>query len=439
MVAFQEIRIAVKERLPLTVVSHFFVYAAGKAAMSGISVIMAPIMMVLLSPAEYGLLSLIHSFNNIAIAFIGLGLPQVLMVEYFRATEGDRAMVLNSVIITFLLCSILPLLSCFLFPRFIQEFLFLPTSASTLVYAIILICFFSFCNDIMLQVLQYNRLAFLVTGLQLGMAIGIAVINIISVGYYHRGVACVVWGQCFVNLFVFGVGLFLYCKNRLYKAIDRSKIKEHIMHNIRLGVPFLSSVIVCWLFGLLNRWMIIRYAGLKEAGIFAVADAGGLMMYRLILHPLQGSYGPALLESYGKQHIDISTIEKSNQQVMVLAITTMLGMAVLGYWMLKSVFYYIVPSAYAQSIDCLLGILIGYILLIGAYFASNFIQFQKKRWIFVVALLIAASINIILNIALIPLYGLSGSVFAMAVGYGIYFCVLLAYNRLMLKKLTSSY
>jgi Na+-driven multidrug efflux pump len=103
--------------------------------------------------------------------------------------------------------------------------------------------------------------------------------------------------------------------------------------------------------------------------------------------------------------------------------------------MLRSVFYYIVPSAYALAVDCLLGVLIGYIFLIGSYFVSNVIQFQKKRLIFVVALIIAASINVLLNLMFIPSHGLSGCIFAMMVGYGSYFLVLLVYNRFMLRKL----
>lgn len=437
MLALEEIRSAVKERLPLAVISHFFVYAAGKVAMSGISIIMAPIMMILLSPAEYGLLSLIHSFNNIAIAFIGLGLPQVLMIEYFRATEQHRAQVLNSIMITFFVCSMPIMCACFLYPSFIQGFLYIPQSASVLVYAILLIWFFSFCNDILIQVLQYHHYAVLVTALQLGLAIGIALINIICVGYYHCSVAAVVWGECCVNLVLCSIGFFLYVKNRIFSACDRAHIKKQMMHNIQLGIPLLSSVMVCWVFGLLNRWMVIRYAGLKEAGIFAIADAGGLIMYRLILHPLQGSYGPALLDSFSKCTTDLRVVEKSNQKVMLISLVALLVMVILGYGMLRSVFYYIIPSAYAQSVDCLLGVLIGYIFLIGSYFVSNVIQFQKKRWIFVVALIIAVIINVLLNLMFIPSHGLSGCIFAMMVGHGSYFLVLLVYNRFMLRKFVS--
>lgn len=433
MWALREINRAVKERLPMSVVSHLFVYTTGKIVMSGISVIMAPVMMVLLSPADYGLLSLIHGFNNVAIACIGLGLPQVLMVEYFHTKGRDRTQVLNSVIFTYGVCSV-PLLGlCALYPRFIQEYLFLPAHQSMVVYAILLICLFSFLNDIMFQILQYHRCAIAVTMIQLSVIIVTALLNIICVGYYHYGVVSVVWAQCLTVLAVSGIALFLYCHNGFYKTFNSTDLTKNFAHNLKLGLPFLPNMIVGFLFVALNRWMVAKYAGLEIAGIYAVADAGGQLFYRLVLHPLQGSYGPALLNSYGAQEKNIRDIERSNHHVMGLALTAMISISVAGYFLCKSVFYYIIPVAYAKAVDCVLGVLIGYIFLIGAYFVSNFIQFQKKRWIFSIALIIAAGINIILNIFLIPRYGLSGCVFAMVIGYGTYFGILLWYNRSMLK------
>jgi len=88
--ALKNFNAEVKERLSVSVVAHFFVYVAGKILMSGISCIMAPLMMILLSPAEYGLVSLLHGSNNVVIACLSLGLPQALTVHYFQASCNDR-------------------------------------------------------------------------------------------------------------------------------------------------------------------------------------------------------------------------------------------------------------------------------------------------------------------------------------------------------------
>ena len=275
---------------------------------------------------------------------------------------------------------------CAVYPRFIQESLFLPAHASLLVYALLVICLFSFVQDIMFQVLQYHWYAVVVTTMQLSLAIGTACLNIICVDIFISVLRVLYVYNVFLVLVNGGIALWLYYKNDFHKALDGTYLANHVTHNLKLGIPFLPSMMASWLFALLNRWMVAKYAGLEIAGIFAVADAGGQLFYRLVLHPLQGSYGPALLHSYGKPGNRIADIEKSNHHVMGLALIIMLGASALGYFLFKSVFYYIIPVAYVRAVDCILGVLIGYIFLIGAYFVSNFIQFQKRRWIFIIAL-----------------------------------------------------
>lgn len=432
MGALRQMGMAVKERFPLSVITDFFVYSMGRLAIIVISIVMAPVMMMLLSPAEYGLLSLIYSFENIAIAVIGLGLPQVLMVEYFHAVGSDRIKVLNSIIGAYLVCMIPLFIVGAVYPGVLQGYLFIPERLSLLVYVILVICFFSFLNDIMFQILQYNRYAVMIATMQLVVAVMTALLNIICVGFFHYSVGSIVMVQCLMVLGTFTVGLYFYCSYNFYKTMYKNKVKA-LMHNLKLGIPFLPNMMGGYLFSLLNQWMVARYAGLKIAGIYAVADAGGQLFYRLILHPLQAAYGTSLLHSYTDQEHAMYDTEKSNQRFMALVLIALILFSVLGYVLFKPLFYYIIPVAYAQAVDCVLGILIGYIFLIGAFFVSNFIQFQKKRFIFVFALALAAGANSILSFFLIPYYGLSGSVIAMVVGYGTYFAILLVYNRLLLK------
>ncbi len=437
MWAVRELRLAVKERLPLSVVAHFFVYTAGKIVLSSISVIMAPLMMLLLSPADYGLLSLIHSFNNVAIACLGLGLPQVLMVDYFRSSDSDRSLVINNIIGTYLVSAVPLVVLCALYPHFIYQYLFLPMHQSILIYAILLICLFSFFNDIMFQILQYHRYAVTVTTMQLTVALLTALFNVVSVGYFHWGVASIIWIQFFMVFVVFSVGLFLYCNCQLYKTFHCTNLTGRYAHNLKLGIPFLPSMIVGWLFAMLNRWMVAKYAGMEVAGVFAVADAGGQLFYRFIVYPLQGAYGPALLNSYGSSVRPIKEIERSNHRIMVLVLCSLIMVSFIGYFLFRSMLYWIIPVRYEKAVGCILGILVSYIFLIGSYFVSNFIQFQKKCWIFVAALAVAVLINSVLNLLLIPCYGLSGCIGAMAIAYGSYFCILLIYNRVLLNLLGS--
>jgi O-antigen/teichoic acid export membrane protein len=433
--ALKNFNAEVKERLSVSVVAHFFVYVAGKILMSGISCIMAPLMMILLSPAEYGLVSLLHGSNNVVIACLSLGLPQALTVHYFQASRNDRGAVINSVLCTYCMVSIPIVCLIMVYPWYVQHYLFLTGHYSSLVYAVVLIWFFSFFNDIMLQLLQYHRAAFWFTAIQVFVSVVTALLNILLLAYYHAGVVSVVLVQFALVMVVFCVAVYLYVKSGYYKALNLSFAVHKARELLELGVPFLPGLMSGWLLAVLNRWMLAYYMGLDSAGIYSIADAGGLLIYRLILHPLQGAYGPSLFDAYGDNAKDIRKTEKSNHSVMVLVLVGMGIASVLGYVLFKPLVYMLIPVAYMKSVDCILGILLGYTFLIGAYFVSNFLQFKKKRAIFAAALCIAVLINSVLNCVLIPCYGILGCVCSMAVGCCTYFLVLLMYNCLLLRML----
>jgi O-antigen/teichoic acid export membrane protein len=432
---FRNFSTIVKERVPLSVVTHFFVYAAGKFFISGISCIMAPLMMVLLTPAEYGLVSLLHGSNNVVIACLGLGLPQVLMVNYFQVSGGDRGYIVNSVLCAYCMISV-PLMSLvMLYPRYVQQHLFLTGQYSSLVYAVILICFLSFFNDIMLQILQYNRAIFWYSVIQILVGVLTALFNIFVLMYCRAGVAGVVWVEFALVLAVFLVGIYLYCVSGYYKMFNLPFVLKTSWEFLVLGIPFLPGLMSGWLLALMNRWMLAYYMGLDSVGIYSVADAGGLLIYRLILYPLQGSYGPFLFDSYSNNARDIRATEQSNHMVMGLVILGMVATSIIGYVAFGQLAYVLVPEVYKRSVDCILGILLGYAFLIGAYFVSNFLQFQRRRAIFALALCSAVIMNGALNAMCIPQYGLQGCVCSMMIGCGTYFFVLWSYNWWLLRTL----
>lgn len=428
----KKIHRALGDRLPLEVVTHFCVYAGGKFLISGFSLLSAPIMMILLQPADYGLLSLIHSFNNIAIAVVSLGLPQIFMVEYFKCNELESEQAFNDILLIYCCCTVPIMLIALLFPQLIQHYLFIPTNLSYVVYGIIGICFFSFFNDIFYNILQYQRRAKTVTITQVLVSALTVSFNIVLLSFFHVTVACCVWVQFALVMGVFFVGGYCYIHNQYYHSFDSYRSLSRTSGYLKQSLPLLPGTLVAWIFALINRWMMARLGGLELAGIFSLADAGGLLLYRLILHPLQGAYGPALMRSYQQECHQNHKIERSNHQVMFVILVFLIICLVTGYFLIKKLLYSLIPVAYGKAVDCVLGIAIGYVWLIGAYFVSNYIQFQKKQLIFVVALVFSIMLNCALNFYLIPVYGLHGCVVSIMISYGLYFMILFCYNRYLL-------
>lgn len=425
----------VNDHVPLPVIKHFFIYIIGKILTSAISFISAPIMMILLPTGEYGLLSLIHSFNNVTMSCLGLGLVQLLLSEYNKCTTYSHEILINTIVLIYILC-IAPIfiIGSLFFRSTLADFLFIPQNQQSIVYGILLICFFSFFNDLFYQVLQINGQSIVVTVLQVIVAALMVLSNIILIKFFNYDIQAVVWTQCLSVLAIFTLGCIFYLHNRYYNHFSFFLLLPMAPNLLRMSLPLVPFAFVGWTLALVNRWILTASSGLESTGIYSIADAGGQLMYRMIIHPIQGAYGPYIMNAYASDHAKIAVTEKNNYRIMMLVMFFLLVVVIVGYSFTKPLLYYMVPQRYSGAIDCALWILIGYVFLISSYFLSTFIQFRQKQWIFIVVFAITLLVNTALSLFITPLLGLWGLVYIVAITYSLHFALLALFNRLELAK-----
>ncbi len=435
-----QIYAAACERLSPKLVAHFFMYAGGRFLMGLVSMIAAPVMMVLLSTRDYGLISLIHSFTSTAVAIMGIGLPQVLVCEYFHVADRQRGIVINTVLGAYALVCI-PVVVCVIAcPDVIGAALFFPPHSRPLVYAVLVVCVLSFVKDIVYQILQYHEQVPYVAALHVGIAISTALFNIFLVGLCGCDVGTIVWVQAFMVAFVCAVGARFYVAKGYYEQFDVRDVLSHVPSYARLGVPLMPTMLVGWILAFVNRWMLARYAGLAAAGIYAVADAGGQLVYALMFHALQGSYIPSIMAAYArhKGQESMRDVERSHHALMALVLAGSLVCITFGSLLGKPLLYLIVPARYGASIDCIVGVLVSYTFLVGAIFVSTLAQFYRQTRAFTISLALAVLINATFNRVLIPRWGLSGCLVAMVLSSATYCTILWIFNRRLLKNLAAT-
>ena len=66
------------------VVKNFFIYSVGAIALKGISFFLLPVYTRVLTTSEYGQLDLINTFIVILATITGLGLNQVVFINYYQ-------------------------------------------------------------------------------------------------------------------------------------------------------------------------------------------------------------------------------------------------------------------------------------------------------------------------------------------------------------------
>src|SRR3989344_196751 len=141
------------------VVIDFIFYAAGSLLSRGISFLILPLIMHRIAPQQYGMLSLVGAFNIMATAVMGLGLRQLLSLEYFHANTAKKSQLIRD-IITIYSCLAMPAcILLWLFKDIINKTFFFDQLTNLQYGAIVLTIFLFFYIELMYQLMQHLRQA----------------------------------------------------------------------------------------------------------------------------------------------------------------------------------------------------------------------------------------------------------------------------------------
>jgi O-antigen/teichoic acid export membrane protein len=384
--------------------------------------------MKILTPSDYGLLNLIMSFVNVLAIVIGLGLRQAFFLDYFHCSSDQRRVMAREIILLYLFFSVPILLLLFANASLLNHYFFLATAPRTLIALSLLYCFFIFFSELLYQVLQYQTKAALLTILQTGTALMVVVLNLWFLWYLGYGIYSSLVAQTFGLAFVCVVGVYQFVVHGCYTVPNKKDVTVHVLRHVKQGLVFIPSMLCAWIVASSDRIILGQYTSLHVVGIYSVADLFGQLFQSLVLLPLGSAYLPMLFQKYAARKDDLLPLEAQNQRTMWAALAGAITVLTVGFWSCKGLLYWFLPVRYHEAVQYLWLLLLGYIFLMGNYFASALLQFKKKSFFLAFSLVIPAAFNIFLNFLLIPVYGIFGCVLATTFSYFIYFIITLLYN-----------
>jgi len=417
-----------------TIIKNFLIYSLGSILLKSISVFIAPIIMRILTPADYGLLSLVTSFINILVAIAGLGLRQLLSIEYFHCSTCKRKSIVNDIVIVYIAIMVPVFIFLFLNMRTINNYIFLNKAYASLIAVSLLIVFFRFFNELFYQIMQYRAIAFKLTVVQIFAAILMFSLNLLFVYSFRLGVLGFFMAQLISIVTVSLLGILFYFGQSYHISLCIAYSLSKAGFYVRKGLPFIPRMLFAWILAVGDRWVLAKYSTLSNVGIYSVADMFGQLFQFIVLIPITYAYLPPLFEKFAANKKNILKVEKWNQKNMLTCMVIMFVLVSIGYFILRPLVYVLIPQKYNQSFVYVWFLLIGQIFLLGSYFASAFLQFQKRIHFLVISLLVPAGVNILLNIILIPRFHIWGCVFATVISYLFYFVITVFYNWYIQKK-----
>jgi len=399
---------------PSTVLSHIkqlsthsAVYGIVGASSAGVSMILIPLYGHLLTPKEFGQLQLLQLWLSLASTIAGLGLTTAYFKLYHEhPSEEERQGTLGIMWIlvagsTSLGCLLLGVLSL---QTLTDHFSLLhdPAILSLLLTSLVTGVFLGIPFQLLRA--QEHSLEYLKLG-ALGLIAGL-LLNVFFIWWLEVGVKGVLAAQSLSSFMMIIVAFpLLYRHTRLSFSPATAKTM------LRFGLPLVPAALALWILEGSDRVVIERYWGPAEVGIYSLAYKYGIIL-QMALVAFQTAWAPQLF-SLSKQEGASQLISR----ILTYFLTGMMLLATLLYVVRKPVLSLAASADFAGAESVVGPILLGFVFY-GFYFVAisgSYIHGKTMSVALVVGL--AAGLNILLNLLLIPTFGGLGAAWATAFSY----------------------
>lgn len=191
------------------------------------------------------------------------------------------------------------------------------------------------------------------------------------------------------------------------KRIDFSYLRPLLA----IAIPLFPNFLVYWIFNSCDRLMISQMLGMDYNGIYAIGGKVG-QVSQLIYTAFAG----------GWQFFAFSTMKDKDQVDMTSHIFEYLAAIAFGAGILmaacsKTIFRILFTGDYVQGYTVAPYLFLAPLMLMLFQVIVNQFIVIKKTWYNLLALVVGALVNVVLNYILIPLIGIEGAAIGTLVGY----------------------
>ncbi|MDO6759749.1 oligosaccharide flippase family protein [Tamlana sp. 2_MG-2023] len=378
------------------------IYSILNLLQKGINFLLVPVLTVYLTTFDYGIISVVASINAFLNVFYLLSLNGSLNRFYYEYKDDeDKVNRLFGTIVTFvfgfsiILTLVLLLTHQYVLDPFLDEISFYPYMLVGMITALFSPVFTIYQNT--LQAKQNgtqfgkNNLLFFITNITF-LLIAVIVLELGALG---------VIGALALTNFIF----FIYTLTKFGKdikiGIDRPLLKQSLNYALPLVPHSLSGVVT----NVIDRLFVNKLLSTSLTGIYSLGSTFGSIVF-LIASGINQAFVPWFNEQVKANNVkNIPTIAKL---LVLFYCFIALGLSFFG----KEVIAFVTPESYHQAWVVIPFIAFAFVYHGVYYFfaGSLFYDIQGRGTkIIPISTISAATINIALNILLIPQFGIIGA------------------------------
>lgn len=396
------------------ILRHFTIIGSGTLISMIIGLLTTPIITRIVSPEEFGQLSIFIMYAGIAVMVLCLGLDQSLVRYYYIEDniEYKRTLLFKCVFLPIVITIGLGLLFFLLVLGNVIEFGYKPVVVMLLCLHILSQLIYRF--SLLLIRLEYKSKQF-------------AALNILSkVSYMGIAVPLIFFlkGNFFfilvVSTFISGflcliISILTQYRIWNFRLIGKSHSVVKFKELIKYGSPFIISMGVTQLFQAVDKISLSYYCTYAEVGIYASAMSL-VSIFGIIQSTFNSLWAPMAVEHYENDKDDRLFYQTGNQYITII-------MFAMGFslTLMKDIFSILLGSNFREAANILPFLIFIPIMYTISETTVSGIVFMKKSKIQIIIGAISFIVNLIGNLILVPVVGSKGAAISTGISYIVFF------------------
>lgn len=245
--------------------------------------------------------------------------------------------------------------------------------------------------------------------------------TLLAVLVYKQGVNGFLISSALVSFFLIPLSLWVIRKELVLDF--KWKLSKEL---IRFGYPFIFTGLAFWLFGSMDRWLLDFLRGVDEVGIYSIAFKFVSIM-TLLLNALSQAWIPYALKIYKEDPLYRKKFSKFLNLFFFFFVLCGICLSLFSQEFLIITTH----KAYWPAADLLPYLCMGLACYATSQITALAFSLEKKTYHLTVACTLAAVVNFIFDVMLIPIYGTQGAAIATFIAY----LVMTSYYWILTQKL----
>lgn len=397
-------------------------YLVSNVALAALGLISLPIFTRLLSPEEYGILSIFESYFAICTVLLTLN-SYVALSRYFMEDQEDFPHFFGTLITTNAVILTASIVIILVFPQGIAELLSLPVEV---IYFIAPLVLFQVGHSWYSQlcILQRHSSRILIRNiLQQYSTMGLAVLlmYLLSSDRYL--------GKLYAMATV-GAGFSVYYAYALREYVVPAFRWEHLKYIVRFAFPLIPYALSNVIIAQIDRVILNQYNGAVETGLYSYAY-NIAMILTLLIGALHQAYTPNYYERMKAEQF--GSLNRDFRRLFKLIAVGATGLVLFGL----EIGRLLGTEDFAKTLYVVPILTTGYMFYAIFWFHAWNFEFEKKTILLSGVVLSAGIANTLLNVIWIPLFGATAAAWTTLGSYAFMAVFAWLLNRFLVRRFTA--